>query len=279
MTSWQSSNVAANGIHLHVTRTGGEKPALVLVHGVTDSGLCWSPVAARLATDYDVVMVDARGHGQSDAPEDGYDLITLADDLADDLAGVVQALELDRPLFIGHSLGAVTTLVMAARHPDVPRAIVLEDPPAWWVRSLDSESLPRSTGIRDWVIELKNKTREQILAEGRAQNPLWSEAELAPWADSKVDVSADAMVRLFTPNHTAGIVWDELLRCITCPALALTAELSLGGALAPAGVEALRLLVPQLHAVHIADAGHNIRREQFARYMDAVSSFLAVLPH
>jgi pimeloyl-ACP methyl ester carboxylesterase len=250
-----------------------------LVHGVTDSGLCWSPVAARLATDYDVVMVDARGHGQSDAPEDGYDLITLADDLADDLAGVVQALELDRPLFIGHSLGAVTTLVMAARHPDVPRAIVLEDPPAWWVRSLDSESLPRSTGIRDWVIELKNKTREQILAEGRAQNPLWSEAELAPWADSKVDVSADAMVRLFTPNHTAGIVWDELLRCITCPALALTAELSLGGALAPAGVEALRLLVPQLHAVHIADAGHNIRREQFARYMDAVSSFLAVLPH
>jgi N-formylmaleamate deformylase len=65
MAHWQSGDVTANGIRLHYTRTGGDKPPLVLAHGVTDDGLCWTPVAAALAPDYDVIMVDARGHGRS----------------------------------------------------------------------------------------------------------------------------------------------------------------------------------------------------------------------
>lgn len=271
MTNWQSSNIDVNGVQLHFTRTGGAHPPLVLAHGVTDDGLCWAPVAAVLAADYDVIMVDARGHGQSDAPESGYDLVTLANDLA----GVIHALALDKPLVMGHSLGAVTTLAMAALHPATPRAIVLEDPPAWWIRTAGSDFQSRSTGIRDWIIQLKSKTRQQIISEGRDQNPLWSEAELAPWADSKVMVSADAMWKLFAHDHTAGIVWEKLLPAITCPALVITADLSRGAILAPAGVDALKLHVPQLQAVHIAEAGHSIRREQFDRYMDVVSSFLA----
>jgi pimeloyl-ACP methyl ester carboxylesterase len=60
MASWQSGDVETNGIRLHYTRTGGAKPPLVLAHGVTDSGLCWTPIAEALAADYDVIMVDAR---------------------------------------------------------------------------------------------------------------------------------------------------------------------------------------------------------------------------
>lgn len=274
MTDWQSNDIEVNGIRLHITRTGGNNPPLVLVHGVTDDGLCWTPVAEAMAARYDVTMVDARGHGQSDAPENGYDPISLANDLV----GVIGALELERPLVMGHSMGAVTTLMMAALHPAVPRAIVLEDPPAWWVQSPDSDFLPRLASIRDWIIQLKRKTRAQILDEGRTQNPGWSEAELQPWADAKVRVSADAMVKLFAPNHTAGIIWAELLPHVTCPILAITADLSRGAVLTPAGVEALRKLIPQLKDEHIEGAGHSIRREQFARYMEVVSGFLADLP-
>jgi N-formylmaleamate deformylase len=271
MAAWQTNNVEVNGVRLHITRTNGNGPALVLVHGVTDDGLCWEPVAKLLETNYDVIMVDARGHGRSDAPESGYDLITLANDLH----GVIQSLELDQPIVLGHSLGAVTTLVMSALHPDTPRAIALEDPPAWWVKTPDSEFLPRSTGILDWIMQLKTQTLQQILADGRIQNPLWSEAELVPWANSKLRVSAHAMKEIFTPNHSAGIVWDELLPRITCPTLVITADLTRGAALAPAGVAALKALVPQLRVEHIENAGHSIHREQFARYMQIVQNYLS----
>ena len=65
MNDWQSGFVDANGLRLHYTRTGGDGPPVVLAHGVTDSGLCWARVAKALSPDFDVIMVDARGHGQS----------------------------------------------------------------------------------------------------------------------------------------------------------------------------------------------------------------------
>src|SRR5512139_1092441 len=114
-SAWQSAFIQANGLRLHYTRTGGEKPPLVLAHGVTDDGLCWSPVAAVLAPDYDVIMVDARGHGLSDAPLEGYGPI----EQAGDLAGLIKALDLQRPIVLGHSMGASTALVAAARYPEL----------------------------------------------------------------------------------------------------------------------------------------------------------------
>src|SRR5215212_4120194 len=96
---WQTGYVETNGLRLHYTRTGGDKPPLVLAHGVTDAGPCWTPVAQALAAEYDTIMVDARGHGHSDAPERGYDPA----EQADDLARVITALDLERPAVLGHS--------------------------------------------------------------------------------------------------------------------------------------------------------------------------------
>src|SRR5690242_13485221 len=100
MTDWQSGHVEANGIRLHYTRTGGDRPPLVLAHGFSDDGLCWTPVVAVLAPDYDVIMVDARGHGLSDAPAHGYG----SAEHAADLAGAIGALGLRRPAVLGHSM-------------------------------------------------------------------------------------------------------------------------------------------------------------------------------
>src|SRR6516165_1550716 len=104
-TTWLSGDVQTNGIRMHYYRTGGNKPQLVLSHGATDDGLCWSRVAQALESDYDVVMPDARGHGLTDAPAQGY---TAADHAAD-LAGLIEALGLERPAIGGHSMGAGTT--------------------------------------------------------------------------------------------------------------------------------------------------------------------------
>ena len=59
MAAWQSSNLEANGWRLHYTRTGGDKPPVVLAHGFSDDGLCWTPVAEALASEYDLIMVDS----------------------------------------------------------------------------------------------------------------------------------------------------------------------------------------------------------------------------
>src|SRR5512146_851207 len=118
MSSWQSGFIHANGIRLHYTRTGGAKPQLVLAHGFSDDGLCWTSVAQNLEADYDIVMLDARGHGLSDAPEWGYGPL----DQSDDVAGAIAELNLSHPIVLGHSMGAMTTLVLAGRHPDLIRA-------------------------------------------------------------------------------------------------------------------------------------------------------------
>ena len=133
MSDWQSDFIHANGIRIHYTRTGGAKPPLVLAHGFSDDGLCWTSVAQDLAADFDVIMVDARGHGLSDAPEQGYSPL----EQADDLAGVITGLKLSRPIVLGHSMGAMCTLTLAGRYPDLPGAIVLEDPPPWWTPDFD----------------------------------------------------------------------------------------------------------------------------------------------
>jgi N-formylmaleamate deformylase len=121
---WQTGFVATNGLRLHYTRTGATKPPIVLTHGVTDAGPCWTTVAEALTVEYDAIMVDARGHGYSDAPERGYGPA----EQAEDLAGIITALELERPAVLGHSMGAATALVLAGTHPDLPGAILLEDP-------------------------------------------------------------------------------------------------------------------------------------------------------
>src|ERR671933_1978140 len=119
MSSWQSDTVEANGLRLHYTRTGGAKPPVVLAHGFSDAGLCWTPVAEALEAEYDVIMVDARGHGRSEAPEHGYDALTLATDLY----GLITTLNLRKPIILGHSMGARTALVLAGTYPDTPGAI------------------------------------------------------------------------------------------------------------------------------------------------------------
>ena len=269
MASWQSADVIANGIRLHYTRTGGAKPPLVLAHGFSDDGLCWTPVAEALAPDYDVIMVDARGHGRSDAPARGY---SPADHAAD-YAGLIAAIGLRRPAVLGHSMGAATALVLAATYPDVPRAILLEDPPAWWA----STSAETPEAVEKRLIErrlriegLKSKTREELIAAQHAAMPRWSEAELGPWADAKLRFNLNAM----SLESPAALDWPATLRGITCPALLITADPTKGAIVTDESAASLQTLVPQLREAQIADAGHNIRRDQFDRYMEVVRAFL-----
>ena len=114
MDQWTTGYFVSHGTKLHYCRTGGPRPPLVLLHGITNDGLCWRPVAEALAKEYDVIMVDLRGHGRSDAPEDGYDYETMATEVA----ALIEGLALENPVVMGHSLGAMTSLTLAGLNPE-----------------------------------------------------------------------------------------------------------------------------------------------------------------
>jgi N-formylmaleamate deformylase len=268
---WQTGYVETNGLRLHYTRTGGNKPPVMLAHGVTDAGPCWAPVAEALAAEYDAIMVDARGHGHSDAPERGYGPA----EQAEDLAGVITALELEHPAVLGHSLGAATALVLAGVHPDLPGAILLEDPPAWWTGWSDTPAaLERHVAMRERALNLKRKTREELIAGQRAEQPDWPDSELEPWADAKQRFSPNVL-SVFGRDNAASVDWPVILRRITCPALLITGDPDRGAIVTDESAALLEALVPDLEMAHVPGAGHSIRRDQFGRYMEVVRAFLA----
>ena len=273
IAAWPDGHVQANGIRMHYWRTGdSSKPALVLCHGFSDNGLCWTPVARLLEGYYDIIMADARGHGLSDAPETGY----TTSDRADDMAGLVQALGLEKPAILGHSMGASTAAAAAAKYPDLFGKVLLEDP-AWFNEQsprrmmTDEEREAWHKARKDRIVEQKQMSREALIALCREQSPTWQEAELEPWAISKQQLS---------PNVVGGREskpkpWQEIAAEITVPTLLITADTEKGAIVTPEIARAVRTQNDLIEVAPIEGVGHSIRREGFEAYMEAVKGFLA----
>ena len=94
----------------------GDQPVLLMAHGSSDDGLCWTNLAKELEQDYDIIMADARGHGLSDPPAKS----DSVDAQVKDLAGLIQQLKLKNPILMGHSMGSSSVAWFAAKYPNVP---------------------------------------------------------------------------------------------------------------------------------------------------------------
>jgi non-heme chloroperoxidase len=107
------SVTTGDGAQLHTVRAGSGPPVL-LVHGLTASSEDWGPVAERLVDQgLEVVAVDQRGHGRSTLGRAPFSPRQLGDDLAQ----VIEALDLDRLVVVGHSMGGMAALSLAVGHP------------------------------------------------------------------------------------------------------------------------------------------------------------------
>ncbi|HUE40002.1 MAG TPA: alpha/beta hydrolase [Candidatus Binatia bacterium] len=114
-----------DGVKLAFEQTGSGSPPLVLVHGWTCNHRYFAPQREHFAKRHRVVSVDLCGHGESDAAPGDYSIAGFADDVA----WLCGELGLEKPVVIGHSMGGMTALEVAARHPDLPSAIVVCDSP------------------------------------------------------------------------------------------------------------------------------------------------------
>jgi pimeloyl-ACP methyl ester carboxylesterase len=210
-----------HGLKVHeLGRSDG--PTLVLLHGLSDSGLCWPDAVRRWRDEYRIVAPDARGHGESPR----FDPVTSGSNRFDDMvADVVTLLEAlaseggEATLLIGHSMGAgVAGAVLSAR-PDLVRAGVLEDPPWFTIpgggqRPPQPETLQQS--VRPFCDDL-----EAAIASGRVELPLWPEIELQPWAVSKTQLDLSLTDREQIVRQAP---WIDVAAAIARPTLLVTGD-------------------------------------------------------
>ena len=267
MNSWKDAFVEANGIRLHYWRTGGEGTPMVLCHGITDNGLCWTRAARQWQATYDVIMLDARGHGESDRPETGY----TTQDHANDTIGLIEALGLERVILIGHSMGGMTAALVTAQRPDLIVRAVLEDPP--WRAQEETDPAGSAARMEAWKQELlaQQQQPQAVIADaGRVRSPRWDDVEFEPWALAKKQVSGNVFGYRFSGSPT----WQEMAVQISVPTLLVTGDVEEGAIVSAATAAELTDANPNLRHLHLPGAGHNIRREAFDAFMAGVGDFL-----
>lgn len=259
-------DIFANGIKLHIYRTATDNPPIIFVHGRSDNGFCFSPVAEQFSADFNIILYDSRNHGKSGATEKS-NLI----DRANDLAGLIDALELEKPILIGHSLGAVTIALFAGLNPNVPKCVILEDPPPFEVMAAkDEQAVAFDKAWREIAAANKQKTIEELIEINRQESPSWPEVERYPWAQAKQQFNLNAF-----DEETIDIEeGHQIVSRITCPVLLITGSLEKNSMYPPQAADRLVAELPDAQHVNIPGAGHNIRRDQPAKYLEAVQEFL-----
>ena len=142
--------IIAGDLTFHYLQWGEQGSPIICAHGITANAFCFQALADELSSTHRVFAYDLRGRGDSDKPESGYSLPTHADDLAE----IIDALELDRPIVLGHSLGAMIGLYFAAHHPEKLSKLILmdggghlpwrtlEEQPAWLAASIGRLGTP-----------------------------------------------------------------------------------------------------------------------------------------
>jgi pimeloyl-ACP methyl ester carboxylesterase len=251
MRGWEEFDVEAGEVRLHARRQAGDGRPAVLLHGLGAGGIVWQAFARRLAPSWRVLAPDLRGHGQSDKPPTGYS----AFDYARDIDAMVRALGLGAVPVIGHSLGALVALALAARSPDLVTAAVLLDPP------LDPAIVNQNI---ETVYRLRHAPPGEL--EAYLSSPL-----IAPVFRQAADAPFEAV--LDAPRG-APWAWDLALS-ITVPVLLVQADPVHGGVLGNQPAQDFVARLPHGELLVIPGAAHTVHVSHAARVAEAVLAFLS----
>lgn len=270
MSTWTEGDLQLDDVRIHYYRTGaGEKPPLVLLHGFSDNGLCWSEVARQWESDFDIIMSDARGHGLSSGSASGN---YQRQAMVEDAVALIRALSPGPVLLGGHSMGGGTAAVVASECPDLVRAVLLEDAALFLPRRQPTGSQEEARQRFGWLIEV----RAQSLDERKAacqKNTGWSEVTVEQWAISKGQLNED-----FLPTGPASVSGEhpsmEILATIRCPLLLVTGDPARGALITSEQASQVLAAQPHAHELHIPDTGHCIRYDQPRAYIESVGEWL-----
>lgn len=261
---------------LHV-RVGGSGPAVVLLHGYTQTGDMWSPLASELARDHTVVVPDLRGLGLSSRPQGGYDKKTQAGDIV----RVLDALGIRAADVVGHDIGTMVSYALAAQHPDRVTRLVVMDAPLPGVGPWDQ--LVRNRAL--WHFSFGGPDVERLVA-GRERiylDRFWNEFAADPaklteatrahyaglYARPGAMRAGFAQFAAFEQDARDNQIFAA--RKLAMPVLAVGGGESLG----PTMAVVMRAVANDVRETVIPDSGHWLMEEQPAAVVAAVRAFLA----
>jgi N-formylmaleamate deformylase len=257
---WSDGTFETNDIRIHFARTGGAGLPVVLLHGLMGSGECWSPLAKAFEDEFDVVMPDARGHGRSSAPEFGYSY----DQLAEDVLGLVEELQLVRPVFIGHSMGGMTAAVVTQRSAGNVSGLVLVDPT---FIGPDRQQEVWESDVADQHRRALELTKSELVADARARHPQRLSGIIELQVEARLSTSVNAFGVLEPPDPD----FRAVVRAIEVPTLLVIGD---------SPVVSLELATelshinPRVGVEQIPNAGHGLPFDQPDQLERVVASFL-----
>ncbi|MFT2018052.1 alpha/beta fold hydrolase [Streptomyces sp. 796.1] len=255
--------------------SGAEQaPGVLLLHGLMGRAAHWAETARWLSTRHRAVALDQRGHGRSDKPADGP--YTREAYVADAEAAVEQ-LGLGPAVLIGHSMGALTAWQLAARRPDLVRALVICDMRASalgaasqheWSDWFASWPVPFATlaDVRRWfgeddpTLERPRSTRGDFYAE-----------VMSECADGWRPVFSRRQMLMARETWVHDAHWEDLA-LVQCPTLVVR---GLDGELGRAEAQEMVRVLPRGIYAEVPDAGHLVHYDQPDDWRRVVEPFLA----
>lgn len=260
MSSWTSGICNFDGIDIHYLRSGGNKPPIVLLHGLMTSGACLFPVARLLQKDFDVILPDSRGHGNSSAPKDGYTYKTLAEDVS----SLLKHLKIEKTVLVGHSMGGMTATVLASKYPHVVKKLILADPAFLTPMHLSEVASSDLVKKHQEVLNLPKEEflKQKIIGSSRSKELL----ELLVEARFQTSIHAFKILNLPYPKY------QPLIKSISSPTLLITPETS--PVISSEMIEELLMLNPKIHSLKIKNAGHGLIFDQPDLFSQMVCNFL-----
>ena len=254
--------IAETGVTLNAeVRPGDDDSPVICLHGIWDDGKYFVDLALKGAfPGRKMYLFDLRGHGESDKPETGYGL----NDYASDIIAFITERRLENVVLVGHSLGALTSLLVTAAMPDRIRAMVLEDPPL----PLRAESAQTFASL----VDLRRKSFDEVVDELKAWRPFitreQAEASARRLQQTAEGVLAEASQDLAT---TADVPAPGVT--ISAPTLVIQAGNEDQRAFGSEGPGLLGEVLPNLTIETIPDTSHNILREKPEQYRDLVQEW------
>ena len=258
--------VRVNGVRL-VGDDVGAGEALLFVHAFPLNRRMWAPQLEVLSDRYRCLTVDLRGFGESDTPEGPYPM----DQLASDLAGLLDQRGIERATLVGLSMGGYIAFTFWRRFPEKLRALVLADTRAGADTPEGRQTRERlaATAETEGLAPVVQAQVPRLLSAGASP-------ELRQWVQDMIEEASPQGVAGASRGMASRPDSAPLLAGIVCPTLVIVGEQD--AVTPPAEAERMASAVPHAQLVRIPVAGHLANLEQPAAFNAALRAFLDGLP-
>ena len=236
---------------------------VIALHGVTDSWRSFEPVLPHLPPDLHVMALTQRGHGDSDKPAGGY----RPADFAADVAAFMDAMEIERAVLVGHSMGSINAMRCAIDHPSRVAGLLLAGTMPWFGRPPELLAFHR-----EQIAPLADPVPEAFARE--FQQSTLARPIAASMLDGFVAESLKVPARVWR-DAFAGFIGDDFsarLREIEVPTLIVWGRHD--AFCSAADQQAMLGLIRTARLVEYADAGHAMHWEEPQRFARDLSHFV-----